>query len=224
MAFVAPALAVSACSSHLHGSPVCTASAPSVRVAASVRAPMEMKKARFHQPLRPSRPEQMKVPEDGTPIFSIFVRSPRSKIWFPLGSVAGDDRSKTLVSALKSGWGKALYQNSLDKGIAQTVYGQGEKRFLETALRQYPQLKKSEKVLEFGYKVAALDLEDAPTRIVTRDQALPFLQWAKKVWNDAFAAADKRDAAAAQEKKLEEEREAKKAKKAAAKADKETTM
>jgi hypothetical protein len=167
-----------------------------------------MKKARFHQPPRPSRPEQMKVPEDGTPIFSIFVRSPRSKIWFPLGAVAGDDRSKTLVGALKSGWGKALYQNSLDKGIAQTVYGQGEKRFLQTALRQFPQLKKSEKVLEFGYKVSAHDLDDAPTRVVTRDQALPFMQWAKKVWVDAFAAADKRDAASAEKKKREADKAA----------------
>lgn len=120
------------------------------------------------------------MPEDGTPLFSIFVRSPRSRIWFPLGAVAGDARSKTLVNALKSGWGKALYQNSLDKGIAQTVYGAEGGRFLQTAIRQYPQLKKSEKQLEFGYKVSAVDLEDAPTRVVDKDMALPFVQWVKK--------------------------------------------
>lgn len=187
MAFV-PALPISTTS--LHGSAL---RAPCSRPAAPaplvpLRSPVEMKKARFHQPLRPQRPDSaVKVPEDGTPIFSIFVRSPRSQIWFPLGAVAGDKRSKTLVDALKSGWGRALYQNSLDKGIAQTVYGAERGRFLQTAVRQYPQLKKSEKVLEFGYKVSAVDLEEGKTRVIDKDMALPFVQWVKKQIDDVIA-------------------------------------
>lgn len=148
-------------------------------------AQIEMKKARFHQPMRPKE-DTMKIPEDGTPIFSIFVRSPRSKIWFPLASFGGDDRSKTLVNALKSGFGKAMYQNSLDKGIAQTVFGRDKGRLLQTAVRQYPQLKRSAGELEFGYKISAKDLEDAPTRVVTADMALAFLPWAKKQLDNAL--------------------------------------
>jgi hypothetical protein len=173
--------------------PAVPAPAPApASAAAPRRAAVEMKKARFHAPLRPQRPDAaMKVPEDGTPVFSIFVRSPRSQIWFPLGAVTGDAKSKTLVNALKSGWGKALYQNSLDKGIAQTVYGKESGRFLQTALRQYPQLKRSEKVLEFGYRVTAKGLDDRPTRVVDRDMALPFVQWAKKQLDDALDGAKK---------------------------------
>lgn len=203
MAFVAP-LAVGRRPAAL-GRPTAADGLSTPRPAAAGaarRATVEMKKSRFHQPLRPAQPDSaMKLPEDGTPVFSIFVRSPRSKIWFPLGAVAGDARSKTLVNALKSGWGKVLYQNSLDKGIAQTVYGAEGGRFMQTALRQYPQLKKSEKQLEFGYRVAAKDMEEMPTRVVERDMALPFFQWAKKVFDDALSANKAKEAIAANEKK-----------------------
>lgn len=148
------------------------------------RVAIEMKKTRYHQPKQPPRPEQFKIPEDGTPVFSVFVRSPRAQIWYPLGAVTGDARSKTLVNALKSGWGKVLYQNTLDKGIAQTIFGKDGGRYVQAALRQYPQLKRSEKSLEFGYRVSAVDLEDKPIRLVTKEMALTFFQWAtKKIGN-----------------------------------------
>jgi len=55
-----------------------------------------------------------------------------------------------MVGALKNALGRALYENALDKGIAQTVYGQGKQRFVGSAVRLYPQLKRATKVLEFG--------------------------------------------------------------------------
>ncbi len=139
-----------------------------------------MKKSRFHAPLRKPKPEEQKLPEDGTPVFGIFVRTNRAKIWYPLGSVKGDDRSKMLVGALKNAIGRALYANALDKGIAQTIYGQGRRRFTESAIRMYPQLKRYQKELEFGYKVAAIDLEPQKIKAVTPDQALSAFETMKR--------------------------------------------
>lgn len=84
-------------------------SAPSRPAATNIT----MKRNRFHAPKRPQRPgaEEVKLPEDGTPVFAIFVRSTTAKIWYPLGSVKGDDRSKQLVGALKNGLGRAIYAN-----------------------------------------------------------------------------------------------------------------
>ncbi|CAN8069007.1 unnamed protein product [Agarophyton chilense] len=137
---------------------------------------------RFGQPVQQSRrPESTpSLPEDGTPVFTVFVRSQRAKLWYPLGAVKGDNRSKSLVDALKGGFAKGMYENALDKGIAQTVYGKDKDRFLQNALRMYPQLKKSQNSLEFGYKVAAKDLEEKPIKFVGPDMALPFTAWAKK--------------------------------------------
>lgn len=153
----------------------------------AVRTPMQMKKSRFHQPVRPQRPGELPIPEDGTPIFSLFVRSTRSKIWFPLGSMEGDDRSKSLVNGLKSSIGKGLCQNSLDKGIAQTVFGRDKDRLMGTVIRQYPQLKKNRNLLEFGYKISAKGLDDMPTRLVKEDMALNFFGWAKQKVDNALS-------------------------------------
>ena len=76
---------------------------------------------------------------------------------------------------------------SLDKGIASTVYGKGRQRFVGTAVRMYPQLKRSQKTLEFGYKVAAVGLDEQKIRVVSEDMALPFFQWAKKEMAKAFS-------------------------------------
>lgn len=146
-----------------------------------------MKKNRFHAPLRPKRPDEVKVPEDGTPVFAIFVRTNRARIWYPLGSVQGDAKSKQLVGALKNSFGRALYANALDKGIAQTVYGKDGQRFITSALRMYPQLKRYQRELEFGYKVTAAGLDPQPTKAVTKEMALSFLDWAKQQWNKTFS-------------------------------------
>lgn len=128
----------------------------------------------------------MSLPEDGTPVFAIFVRTPRAKLWYPMGAVQGDDRSKSLVNALKGGFARGMYANALDKGIAQTVYGKDGGKFTQNALRMYPQLKKYSKDLEFGYRVMAVGLDEQPTKIVTKDMALPFTAWAKKQVDSVF--------------------------------------
>ena len=81
---------------------------------------------------------------------------------------------------------RAIYANALDKGIAQTVYGKDSGRFVQSALRLYPQLRRSQKELEFGYKVAAKGLEEQETKVVTRDMALSFFSWAKKQFQKTF--------------------------------------
>ncbi|KAI0567348.1 hypothetical protein FGB62_3g432 [Gracilaria domingensis] len=145
------------------------------------RTPHMRKGPRSRQPVQQSRPDSApSLPEDGTPVFAIFVRSRRAKLWYPLGAVKGDDRSKSLVDALKGGFAKGMYENALDKGIAQTVYGKDSNRFQQNALRMYPQLKKSQNNLEFGYKVAAKDLDERPIKLVAPDMALPFPAWVKK--------------------------------------------
>jgi hypothetical protein len=148
---------------------------------------------RYTQPLRSRRPDDpFKAPEDGTPIFAISVRSPRTKIWYPLGAVPGDKRSKTLVDALKTSWGRTVYQGTLDKGIAQTVYGKDRSRLLQTALRQYPQLKQHERNLEFGYRISALGLEDSKTRLIAPELALPFFDWMKMKVRELLGGSDRK--------------------------------
>lgn len=103
--------------------------------------------------------------------------------------MTGDDRSKNLVNSLKSGFSRGMSENAMDKGMAQTLYGKQNERFLQGAFRLYPQLKKFSRDLEFGYRVAAVGLEEQKTRVVTKEMALPFFAsvqktmsgWMKKV-------------------------------------------
>lgn len=131
-----------------------------------------MKKGRFQRPM-PQSPQQQNppLPEDGTPVFALFVRTPRTKIWYPLGGVKGDDRSKNLVNALKGGIARGMYEQALDRGMAQTLYGKDNSRFLQTALRMYPQLKRYAAELEFGYKILAKGLDEQPTKPVSKEMA-----------------------------------------------------
>lgn len=128
----------------------------------------------------------MSLPEDGTPVFAIFVRSPRAKLWYPLGAVQGDERSKGLVDAMKGNFAKGMYESALDRGMAQTIYGKDSNRFLQNALRMYPQLKKASRDLEFGYRVAAVGLDDQPTKVLSKEMALPFMAWVKQKIDNAF--------------------------------------
>lgn len=144
-----------------------------------------MKKGRFQRPMQPKQQPGMTLPEDGTPVFAIFVRTQRAKIWYPLGAVQGDNRSKDLVNALKNGgFAQGMYENALDKGIAQTLYGRDKDRFNQNAVRMYPQLKKYVRELQFGYRVAAVGLDEQPTKLVTKEMTMNFWQWAKKKVDD----------------------------------------
>ncbi|KAA8498862.1 Protein HHL1, chloroplastic [Porphyridium purpureum] len=119
------------------------------------------------------------LPKDGTPVFAIFARTQRAKIWYPVGMVGGDRNSKTLVNAMKANWSRKLYQGALDKGIAQVVFGPDSRKFLAGAMNKYPQLSKYRDELEFGYKVISTEIRDWPTTIVTPEAALPFFEWVK---------------------------------------------
>jgi len=119
------------------------------------------------------------LPQDGTPVFVVFARTQHAKVWYPVGMVGGDPKAKTLVSGMNSALGKRLYGGALDRGIAQVVFGPDSKKFLENGMKQYPQLKKYRNELEFGYKVVSSEIKDWPTTIITREQAMPFMEWAK---------------------------------------------
>lgn len=138
--------------------------------------------------MMPQRPQQQKtpLPEDGTPIFALYVRTQRTKIWYPLGAVKGDDRSKNMVDALKGGFAKAMYQQALDRGMAQTLYGKENAKYVQGAIRLYPQLKKYIADLEFGYKVAAVGLDEQPTKVVTKEMAGSLLSNVQRGVSDWF--------------------------------------
>lgn len=130
--------------------------------------------------------EQMKPPEDGTPVFALFVRTPRAKIWYPLGAVKGDDRSKNLVNALKGGIARGMYQQALDRGMAQTIHGKENARFMDGAFRAYPQLKKYANVIEFGYRVSAVGLDEQSIRPISKEMALTMFAAIRKAIGDWF--------------------------------------
>lgn len=159
-------------------------SPPSRRAPPPPPAPavIEAKKGRLQQPLRPAGAPRgpPPVPEDGTPIFSVFVRSRRTKLWYPVGAVRGDGRAKALVASMRTSWGKKLYQGALNKGMAQTIFSGDGNKFTDQALRQYPQLKKSKADLQFGYKVTAKGVDGWGTQLLTRDMKLPFFEYWKK--------------------------------------------
>lgn len=120
------------------------------------------------------------IPEDGTPVFTVVVRSKNgARIWYPCGGVKGDNRAKTMVQGMKTKWGETLYQSALDRGIAQTIFRNRE-RWTENAVRQIPSLKIHRNDLEFGYRVSAAGMETSATRVLSPELALPFLQWAQK--------------------------------------------
>lgn len=132
------------------------------------------------------------LPEDGKPVFNIFVRTARAKLWYPVCAISGDDQSKRLVNALKSSWGRAIYKNALDKGLAKSLYQQNKSKMLQAVIRNYPHLKKYQTSLEYGYQVMAKDLEEQPTVPVTKEMTLPFFEWVKKKWGDLINEAKKK--------------------------------
>mmetsp|Transcript_4576 Transcript_4576/g.8986 ORF Transcript_4576/g.8986 Transcript_4576/m.8986 type:complete len:217 (+) Transcript_4576:43-693(+) len=97
---------------------------------------------------------------DGYPIFTIYVRSSVGKVWYPCGSLKGDDRSKALVESWKENslFLKDQYKNTLDKGMAKSVFDQKD-AFMQSVFRLYPQLKKTKGEIEFGFKVRIKGIE-----------------------------------------------------------------
>jgi len=98
---------------------------------------------------------------DGFPIFTIYVRSKVGKVWYPGGSLKGDARSKALVESWRDNtlMLKDQYKGSLDGGMAKSIFSDKAK-FVQSLVKMYPQLKKSQDELEFGYKVKIPGLEE----------------------------------------------------------------
>lgn len=102
---------------------------------------------------------------DGLPVFNLFVRTKRANMWYPCGSFKGDDRTMALASSYRDeGMLAGISKNQLDSGVAGSLSKDLEK-LKETIIRAYPQLRKSRKDLEFGYKLAFDGLKENQTGI-----------------------------------------------------------
>ncbi|KAK4525103.1 hypothetical protein GAYE_SCF08G3008 [Galdieria yellowstonensis] len=94
------------------------------------------------------------LPEDGTPIFTLFTKTPDRPLWFPIASFQGDSRSKMLVNACKTIWGRRLYMGTLNRGVARSVFGKDFGKLLQNIVRQLPDLREQQRELQFAYDVA----------------------------------------------------------------------
>lgn len=98
---------------------------------------------------------------DGFPVFTVYVRSKKGQVWYPGGSLKGDDRSKSLVESWRDNtlMLKDQYKGSLDGGMAKSIFSDKQK-FVQSLVKMYPQLQPSRDELEFGYKVKIPGLEE----------------------------------------------------------------
>jgi len=104
---------------------------------------------------------------DGFPVFNLYVRSPTQKLWYPCGSFKGDERSAALSKSYsEGGLLSGISKKQLDGGIAGSLYSD-LKKLKGNIVRTYPQLRKSEDVMEFGYKLKYKGLpEDKAKEII----------------------------------------------------------
>jgi Family of unknown function (DUF6523) len=88
-------------------------------------------------------------------------------MWYPCGSFKGDERSRALCSNyVDNGIFAGMAKKQLDEGICGSL-AQDVDKLVGTIVRGYPQLKNSQKELEFGYKIAFKGLsEDLPITVV----------------------------------------------------------
>lgn len=110
------------------------------------------------------------LPEDGTPVFTLFTKSPSSPLWFPIASFQGDGRSKMLVNACKTIWGRRLYMGTLNRGVARSVFGKDFGRLIQRIVRQLPDLRQYQSELQFAYDVTQ---KGADTNHLSKIQLTP---------------------------------------------------
>merc|ERR1719223_194831 len=100
-----------------------------------------------------------KVGADGLPIFNLFVRTSRKNMWYPCGTFKGDESSKALCQTYAdNGWFSGIAKKQLNAGVAGSLYRDIDK-LKETVVNGYPQFKKKQDELVFGYKLAAEGLD-----------------------------------------------------------------
>jgi len=98
---------------------------------------------------------------DGLPVFNLFVRSKKQKMWYPCGSFKGDDRSAGLAkNYADKNLLAGISKSQLDGGISGSLYKDMAK-LIDSVGRAYPQLRKSKDDLEWGYRLAFAGLDDA---------------------------------------------------------------
>lgn len=109
--------------------------------------------------------EAQKPGEDGFPVFNLYVRTKRANMWYPCGSFKGDDRSGALAASFRdNGMMAGISKNQLDAGVAGSLYRDLD-RLKGTVTRAYPQLRKSQDELEFGYKLGYDGLTEEQSKI-----------------------------------------------------------
>lgn len=166
-------------SSTFVGNSLSTLSTPAVVVNGST---MEMKKGKSNVPpqMRGQLKRQREMADmqqqmtaaskpgaDGLPVFNLFVRSKKQKLWYPCGSFKGDERSAALSKSYsEGGFLSGISKKQLDGGIAGSLWSDLSK-LKETVCRAYPQFRKTRDDMEFGYRLAYEGLpEDKAKEIV----------------------------------------------------------
>lgn len=141
----------------------------------------QYKRQREMKDMRDAMMEAQRPGADGFPVFNLYIRSPKGNMWYPCGSFKGDERSSALCTSYRDGGLlSGTSKNQLDAGVAGSLY-RDEERLKETICRAYPQLRKSKKELEFGYKLAfdGLDEEKSKINLVVPKEQKGFLDGIK---------------------------------------------
>ena len=101
-----------------------------------------------------------KAGDDGLPVFNLFVRTKKAKVWYPCGSFKGDNRSGALAKNYADGGLLAgISKKQLDGGIAGSLF-QDQDKLIDSIVRAFPQLNKSRGEFEFGYKLSFQNLPE----------------------------------------------------------------
>lgn len=122
------------------------------------------------------------LPDDGLPVFYLFVRSPDIGLWYPVSAFKGDKPTRALVdSYINNGLGSEMAKSQLIGGIAKSLFNPTTmKGMTEAALKQYKPLKSAKDRLEWGFKIGdkALDekvkageMEEPKIMVITEDMA-----------------------------------------------------
>lgn len=127
---------------------------------------------------------------DNVPIFKLFVRLKTGSPWLPCGDLAGDQRATALVNAWTAGFMEGMYKSQLDKGVARSVFQQGD-QFKQNIIENYSPFKKCRKEdLQFGYTVKFDSLTekkgDIPITILEEGMEKGWLDNAKEQFGGLF--------------------------------------
>jgi hypothetical protein len=103
--------------------------------------------------------QQKEMQESGMPVFELFTRVAGKGVWYPCGNLGGDERARTTIDGwVSGGWLEGVYQETICKGVADSVLSDRQ-RLVDQVTRMYPQLKKTQANLEFGFKIAYAPLQ-----------------------------------------------------------------